>query len=165
MLTVRLVSSPVWQNRMNRLLTLIALYVLLPLGACGQGTEKGNAMDDESQIRELHEQMYKAMVAKDIATLDKLHADDFVLTHMTGMRQSKAVYLEAIRNGTLNYYSAEMEQLDIKVYGDSAVMTSRSRVLAAVFGGGKHTWPLQLRFTMRKDTGRWQLTSASASTY
>ena len=103
---------------MSRLLTTIALSVLLSVGACGQGTKKGNAMDDKSQIRELHEQMYKAMVAKDIATLDKLHADDFVLTHMTGMRQSKTVYLEAIRKGTLNYYSAEMEQLDIKVDGD-----------------------------------------------
>lgn len=122
-------------------------------------------MDDKSQIRELHEQMYQAMVAKDIATLDKLHADDFVLTHMTGMRQSKMVYLEAIRKGTLNYYSAETEQLDIRVEGDSAVMTSRSRVLAAVFGGGKHTWPLQLRFTLWKAAGRWQLTSATASTY
>ena len=150
---------------MNRLLTMIALSVLLSMGACGQGIKKGNSMDDKSQIRELHEQMYKAMVAKDIATLDKLHADDFVLTHMTGMQQSKAVYLEAIRKGTLNYYSAETEQLDITVDGDSAVMTSRSRVLAAVFGGGKHTWPLQLRFTLRKDAGRWQFTSASASTY
>lgn len=150
---------------MNRLLTMIALSVLLSMGACGQGIKKGNSMDDKSQIRELHEQIYKAMVAKDIATLDKLHADDFVLTHMTGMQQSKAVYLEAIRKGTLNYYSAETEQLDITVDGDSAVMTSRSRVLAAVFGGGKHTWPLQLRFILRKDAGRWQFTSASASTY
>ena len=82
-------------------------------------------MDDKQAIQALYEQMYQAMIAKDIATLDQLHADDFVLTHMTG----------------------------------------QSRVLAAVFGGGKHTWPLQLRFTLRKEARRWRLTSATASTY
>ena len=37
--------------------------------------------------------MYEAMVEKDTATLNSVHADDFVLTHMTGMLQSKQVYI------------------------------------------------------------------------
>ena len=143
----------------------IALSVLLSLTACGQDQTTKPNMDDKQAIRDLYEQMYKAMIDKDIATLDRLHADDFVLTHMTGMRQSKMVYLEAIRKGTLNYYSAETQHLDIRIDGDHAVMTGQSRVLAAVFGGGKHTWPLQLRFTLRKEAGSWRLTSSTASTY
>ncbi len=84
---------------------------------------------------------------------------------MTGMHQSKTVYIQAIADGTLNYYSAEHDQMDIKIDGNRATLTGRSRVNAAVFGGGRHTWRLQLRFTLRKEHGNWLFTSASATTY
>ena len=122
-------------------------------------------MDDKSQIEALYKQMYRAMIAKDTATLNLVHADEFVLTHMTGMRQPKSVYIQSIANGTLNYYSAVHEQMDIKVDGNRATLTGRSRVGAAVFGGGRHVWQLQLRFQLVKRDGRWLFTAASASTY
>ena len=114
---------------------------------------------------QLYREMYQAMVAKDTATLNRLHADDFVLVHMTGMRQSKAAYIQAIADGTLNYYSATHEQMYIEVDGDTATLTGRSRVNAAVFGGGRHTWSLQLRFRLAKREGRWLFTESRASTY
>jgi uncharacterized protein (TIGR02246 family) len=122
-------------------------------------------MDDRQQIEQLYSEMYRAMVEKDLATLDRVHADEFVLVHMTGMRQSKEEYINAILDGTLNYYSASHEQLDIAIDGDRATLTGRSRVTAAVFGGGRGTWRLQLRFQLTKRDGRWQLTEAKASTY
>ncbi len=60
------------------------------------------AKTDERQIETLYREMYEAMVAKDTVTLNRVHADDFVLTHMTGMHQSKQEYIKAIANGTLN---------------------------------------------------------------
>jgi len=121
--------------------------------------------DDRQQIQQLYETMYQAMVAKDTATLNHVYADEMVLVHMTGMRQSKRQYLDAIADGTLNYYSAQHEQMDIQIDGDHATMTGRSRVTAAVFGGGRSTWRLQLRFKLVKRDGRWVFTEASAGTY
>ncbi len=123
------------------------------------------AKTEKEQIETLYREMYKAMVAKDTVTLNRVHADDFVLTHMTGMQQSKQVYIQSIANGTLNYYSAEHEQMEIKVSGNHATLTGRSRVTAAVFGGGRHTWRLQLHLNLSKEVGRWYFTSARASTY
>ena len=91
-------------------------------------------MTDKELIEALYREMYKAMVEKDTATQNRVHADNFVLTHMTGMHQSKQEYIRAIANGTLNYYSAEHEQMDIKVEGNHATLIGRSRVNAAVFG-------------------------------
>ena len=122
-------------------------------------------MNDKEQILQLYREMYQAMVVKDTATLNRLHADDFMLVHMTGMRQSKAAYIQAIADGTLNYYSATHEQMYIEVDGDTATLTGRSRVNAAVFGGGRHTWSLQLRFRLAKREGRWLFTESRASTY
>lgn len=122
-----------------------------------------DAVDDKKEIAALYESMYRAMIAKDSATLARVMTDDFVLVHMTGMRQSKKQYIDAILDGTLNYYSATTESLDIEV--DEAVLTGRSRVTAAVFGGGRHTWPLQLRFRLRHEADEWKFTESSASTY
>ena len=122
-------------------------------------------MDDRKQIEQLYNDMYRAMVNKDRSELERVHDDSFVLIHMTGMRQSKKAYIYSIMDGTLNYYSEQTEGLEISIDGDHAVMTGRSRVTAAVFGGGRHTWRLQLRFTLMRRESGWKLTSAQASTY
>ena len=122
-------------------------------------------MTDEQQINSLYERMYTAMIAKDEAVLREVHADDFVLVHMTGMHQNREQYISAILNGTLNYYSAETEDLQISVNRDEATLRGRSRVNAAVFGGGRHTWRLELLFRLRKEHGVWRFTRSEASTY
>ena len=125
----------------------------------------GDTMTDKEQIIQLYKEMYTAMVKKDRAELERVHDDGFVLVHMTGMRQSKVVYISSIMDGTLNYYSAEHEDMQVEINGDTAVLTGRSKVTAAVFGGGKHTWRLQLRFQLVKKNGEWCFALASASTY
>lgn len=122
-------------------------------------------MNDEEKLRKLYEDMYAAMVGKDEAELDRVHDESFVLVHMTGMRQDKKTYIRSILNGTLNYYSAVTENLSVQVNGDTATMTGKSCVNAAVFGGGKHTWRLQLFFHAKKMKDGWKLTKAEASTW
>lgn len=60
----------------------------------------------------------------------------------TRMRQSKEKFIKAVLNGTLNYYSAEHENLPIEINGDTAVLVGQSYVAAAVFGGGRSNWYL-----------------------
>ncbi len=121
--------------------------------------------DDRRQIEQLYERMYRAMIEKDTAALRPMFADDFYLVHMTGTRQNRSQYLEAIADGTLNYYSCQTEQLEVNIDGDTAALTGRSRVLAAVYGGGKHTWLLQLSFRLRREADGWRFTYSTASTY
>ena len=122
-------------------------------------------MTDKEQIIQLYKEMYTAMVNKDRAELERVHDDSFVLVHMTGMRQPKEVYISSIMDGTLNYYSASHDDMRVEIDGDTAVLIGRSRVNAAVFGGGKHTWRLQLRFQLVKNNGEWRFAMVSASTY
>ena len=122
-------------------------------------------MSDKEQIMQLYSEMYTAMINKDKAELERVHDDSFVLVHMTGMRQSKDTYIKAIMDGTLNYYSAIHEDMQVELNGDKAVLTGRSKVTAAVFGGGRNTWRLQLRFHLMKKSNNWYFTLASASTY
>ena len=123
-------------------------------------------MNDNQMIEQLYHDMYSAMVEKDKAELDRIHDDSFVLIHMTGMHQDKKTYIRAIMDGTLNYYSEKTDSLDIQIKTKStAVLTGRSLVNAAVFGGGKHTWRLQLRFDLKKAGDEWKMTKAQARAY
>jgi len=122
-------------------------------------------MDDKEQLRKLYHDMYAAMVAKDEAELDRVHDNGFALIHMTGMHQSKREYIRAIMDGTLNYYSEQTDSLDIDINGDTAFMTGHSKVAAAVFGGGRHTWRLALFIHAKKSGEDWKLTKAEASTW
>ena len=67
-----------------------------------------------------YRQMYRGMIEKDRAVLSEVLDDSFVLVHMTGMRQSKAAFIQAVEDGTLNYYSAEHQRIDVELHGGSA---------------------------------------------
>ena len=137
--------------------------MLLSIVAYGQTNNR--TMDDKQQIEQLYKQQYRAMIAKDIAALDSILDDCSVLVHMTGTHQPKKDYLREIKNGTLNYYSVEDDEISITVNGDKAEMTGRSRVSAAVYGGGRHTWKLQIKSKLIKKNGRWLFIEQRASTY
>ena len=109
--------------------------------------------------------MYCAMIAKDTTALRVIMDEKSALVHMTGMRQSRKEYLKAIADGTLNYYSCEDSDIKVKINGDSAFMTGKSKVSAAVFDGSRHIWPLRLDIDWKNNNGNWRITEIRASTY
>ena len=122
-------------------------------------------MNDTEKIKELYRRYWDCMVRKDADALRGMMADDYCLRHMTGVKQSREVFLQGLMNGTFNYYSAYHDEIEVHVNGETARMTGKSRVMAAVYGGGKNLWRLRGDFTLRKENGSWQLTSSKASTY
>ena len=122
-------------------------------------------MNDKENIENSYRQMYCGMIKKDRSILTEVLDDSFVLVHMTGMRQSKAEFIRAVEDETLNYYSADHQRLDTDISGDSAVLIGQSSVNAAVFGGGRYTWRLQLKLKLIKKSDTWKICEAIASTY
>ena len=122
-------------------------------------------MRDSELIKGCYKSLYKAMIEKDGYALSKLLDDSFGLIHMTGMRQGKNAFIRAVEDGTLNYYSAQHQNIDVKIEDRKAMLTGQSVVNAAVFGGGRHTWRLQLKIDLIETDGIWRMTEARASTY
>ena len=109
--------------------------------------------------------MYRAMIEKDGVALNALLDESFVLTHMTGMRQNKHEFIRAIENDTLNYFSEDLQKSKTIVHGNFVQFMGRSLVNAAVFGGGRHTWQLQLDMKYIYVDGDWLISEAVASTW
>ena len=122
-------------------------------------------MNHKERIEECYRQMYRGMIEKDRGILSEVLDEAFVLVHMTGMRQSKEAFIRAVEDGTLNYYSADHQIIDVKIGGDTAQLVGQSMVRAAVFGGGQHTWRLQLKIKLVQKGDDWKITEAIASTY
>ena len=120
-------------------------------------------MGEKESLKQLYERMYRAMIEKDEAVLREVLADDFVLVHMTGLRQDKDTYIRHIMNGTLNYFDKCDREIEVTLTGTVAALTGKSEVSAAVFGGGRGTWRLQLKMRARKVSEQWQFTDATAS--
>ena len=97
---------------------------------------------DEQQLKDQYRAFYRAAIAKDRAGMEATLDESFHLPHMTGMQQSRDEYIRYILQGTMNYFSEELVNLKAKVSGNTASVLAQSRVEAAVFGGGRHTWRL-----------------------
>jgi len=122
-------------------------------------------MNDIETIKEIYRRYWKCMIDKDESELRSLMSDDYYLMHITGTRQSIDEFISGLLDGTFNYYSAEHDAIQISVNGNTATMVGKSKVLAAVYGGGKSRWRLRGDFTLRKENENWKLTSSKASTY
>ena len=120
---------------------------------------------DEIEIQEAYIRMCDGMIAKDERVLRDVLDDSFVLIHMTGMRQSKEAFIKAVLDGTLHYFSARHDSMTVEISGNTAVLTGKSYVAAAVFGGGRHNWRLQQRCSLIKTDDGWKITESTASTY
>ena len=122
-------------------------------------------MSDTEQIQALYLCLYDGMMRKDRAMLDRVLDDRFVLIHMTGLRQTKAEFIEAVLDGTLNYYAVRHEGLPVTVRGDQGELIGRAQVTAEVFGSRRETWPLQQALVLEKVDGNWKVVQSTASAY
>lgn len=110
----------------------------------------------ERKLIELEKKRFAAMVSRDFPTLRELLADDLRYTHSNAKFETKAEYLTEITDGTLRYQKMEPEQIVVKVFKKTAVITGLVQVSVKQ---GDRVVDSQLRYTdvWQKRHGRWQM--------
>src|SRR5215469_7180890 len=80
----------------------------------------------EQEVRQMIEKYRTAILQRDIATLEKIWADDYVFVNAAGDVLTKTQRLANIKSGATTLDSInEEENVTIRVYQNSAVTTSR----------------------------------------
>jgi ketosteroid isomerase-like protein len=77
------------------------------------------------EIESLESEWRTAVVQNDVAAINRLLADDYLGINPNGTLETKADALAQRRSGTVKISSIEPDNLKVRVYGDTAVVTSR----------------------------------------
>jgi len=93
-------------------------------------------MSTAREILALEERRYAAMTTNDVHALEALFHDDLLYVHSTGVADTRASYLEALRTGKTRYKSAQRSDEHVRFAGDAALVTGRAKFEVEV--DGKH---------------------------
>jgi hypothetical protein len=114
-------------------------------------------------LRETERERLRALVEARMEVARRLHADDFQLINPFGGSLSKEQYLGGIASGQVDYLVWEPERIDVRLYGQAAVIRYRSQ-LEIVVGGQKIAlrpyWHTDL---YEKRNGHWQVVWSHAT--
>lgn len=77
-------------------------------------------------IQKLEEERNQAILHGDAATLDRMTSDDYTFITLRGEMLTKKEIVRNFRSGAAKYQSREISNLNIRVYGNSAVVTGRA---------------------------------------
>jgi len=148
---------------MKRIAFAIGLVVLLfGIGILAQ-TQTGSV---EQELIKLENEWGEAIVKRDAASIDmlrdRLMADEFVMMY-DGSVFTKAQYFEYAKSIKEEILSFVMDEWDVRIYGDAAVVMARGTMKTRL--AGKETTN-QWRFTDTwvKRAGRWQCVAGHNST-
>jgi uncharacterized protein (TIGR02246 family) len=116
----------------------------------------------EREIRRLEEELKEAWVRADTEALDRLLADDWTVTHTNGRVQTKAQFIDALKSGRVKFEAIEFDDVKVRAYRNSAVVTARStnRIL---FRGQESTGQVRVIRVYEKRKGRWQAVADQAT--
>ncbi len=78
------------------------------------------------EIRLLEEERNQAILHGDSAALERMTSDDYTFVTLRGEMLTKAAIVQNFRSGVAKYQSREISDLNIRVYGNSAVVTGRA---------------------------------------
>ena len=111
------------------------------------------------QLETLEEQLASTWKTRDCAGWGARLADDWTVTHIDGQIVSKRQALDMCRTGPS--ISSSVDQLAVRIYGDTAIVTGRTTATAA----GTPPQTVVLRFTdvcVERD-GRWIVVASHAT--
>jgi uncharacterized protein (TIGR02246 family) len=116
--------------------------------------------DQIGRLERLGEEWAAAELRGDTSALGRLLAEDFVAVGPRGFVLSREQWLSRHDSGSLTYNAFELDEVNVRVHGSTAVMVGRETA-GAVYEDGdvRHEIEDEFRTTLVfvEEQGRWQL--------
>jgi ketosteroid isomerase-like protein len=114
--------------------------------------------NEEDVIRSVQCERSGALLAANIETARRIHADDFQLITPLGAVFSKEQYLSAVEARVIKYSVMELDSaVDVRVYGDVALIRYRAQIEVDVQGQRYPRAGYWFTDAYEKRDGRWQI--------
>jgi ketosteroid isomerase-like protein len=112
-------------------------------------------MEMEEDLLKLEEEFTRAIVQNDPEAIGRFVADDWIIIGPDGRIIDKERFLGVIKSGALTHEMMESDDIRVRVYGDSAVVTALTRTKGKFMGEDFSTQERATDVFVLLD-GRWQ---------
>jgi ketosteroid isomerase-like protein len=110
----------------------------------------------EQAVLAAQDRRIAATIAGDVAALGAMMTDDLTYTHSSGVEESKAEFLEGLKNGKYLYREITPRGRKVRVHGGAAIVSGPAHIV--IEPAGKRT-ELELYFTELyvKEGDHWRM--------
>lgn len=157
------------------LLTIVLPVVMVAISSCGTSSEPARSSatasatsasteNVEQAIRQLENERVPALLRGDTAFIERVYADDYVVTGANGVVRTRAAVVADMKSGAQMFESMTNDDVKVRVYGDTAIVTGRTKQKGQYKGQASLSPTMFTRVYVRRD-GRWQLVANSSSVH
>lgn len=112
-----------------------------------------SADSTSDQIMALDRAWAKAVVDKDFAAIERITSPGLIYSHSDGVIDTQAAFLKRLK-GASNYQAIDFSRMEVKLFGDVAILTARARF--QVLADGKQIDnDLAYTHVYQKTNGKW----------
>jgi len=133
-----------------------ATLALVLLAASPQAAPGADTAGAEQAVRSAEAARVAALVANDFAALDRILGDDLTYTHSSAQTDGKQQFIATLKGGKTKYVSLDTLESQLRVYGNTAVMTGRMDVRILTNGQPVPLIPLKFTSVWVRRNGQWQ---------
>ena len=119
----------------------------------------------EEELLKVERGFVDAIAKNDLDAIERFVTDDWIIINADGGIVDRERFLEVIKSGTLTHEMMESEDMRVRVYGDSAVVSALTRSKGKFMGQEFTTHERSTDVFVRRD-GQWRcvLTQLTTST-
>jgi len=119
----------------------------------------------EEELLKVEKGFVDAIAKNDLEAIERFVTDDWIIINADGGIIDRERFLEVIKSGTLTHEMMESEDIRVRVYGDSAVVSALTRSKGKFMGQEFTTHERSTDVFVKRD-GQWRcvLTQLTAST-
>ncbi|AXE19203.1 nuclear transport factor 2 family protein [Runella rosea] len=110
----------------------------------------------ETLVADIEKKRFAALVSKDYAYLNQVMGEDIIYCHSNGLIDTKASFIQSIKDGKLVYNEMTADELKVRIYDKTAIITG---VCAAKVVSNGQQLNTRFRFTdvyIKRKEG-WQM--------
>jgi ketosteroid isomerase-like protein len=135
----------------------VLVLAVVPMGVAQKQSASGSHQTSiEEVIRKLDNERIQAQIHADATALDRIYAADFIGVGASGRVRTKSQVISDFTSGDLKFQSITTDDVQVRVYGNTAVETGLSTMIGQDKG---QTVSRDTRFTRVwvKQQGQWRL--------
>src|SRR5260370_23936320 len=118
------------QDRPMNILKFIILCLIISIQTAAAQDNRANAKlrnaEAVEQIKQLEDALNQASLKGDAAAIERMTADDYTFITLKGQFRTEGEIVKGFASGAFKYQFRTISDLNIRVYGDTAVVTGRS---------------------------------------